>query len=109
MQRGLAAPPRPRRTIEAYNIVDDDGGTYRSLFARVYRATGDSRFKVSLEVPVLADIAKDLVRHRTAEIRYPLGMLKLSNRKLRESGFVFPEGVSRALDRAIGRFHSERC
>src|ERR1700712_2433511 len=37
MERGLAAPPESRRVIEAYNIVDEEAGTYRSLFARAHR------------------------------------------------------------------------
>jgi nucleoside-diphosphate-sugar epimerase len=103
MERGLTAPLASRQTIEAYNIVDDEGGTYRSLLAKAYRATGDSRFRVPLDIPVLADMAKDFARYRKPTLRYPLGMLKLSSKKLRDTGFVFPGGVNRALDTALAR------
>ena len=103
MERGLAAPLAPRRAIEAYNIVDDEAGTYRSLLARAYKSTGDIRFKVGTEIPVLADIAKDFIRHRNPKLRYPLGMLEFSGRKLRNAGFVFPLGMNRAIDRAVAR------
>jgi nucleoside-diphosphate-sugar epimerase len=106
MERGLKTSSGARQTIEAYNIVDHGGGTYRSLFAKAYRATGDKRFKFQLEIPILADMAKDLARHRNVEIRYPLGMMRISNKKLRDTGFVFPESVSHALDAAIAHFRS---
>jgi nucleoside-diphosphate-sugar epimerase len=108
MERGLTVPPASRRTIEAYNIVDDQGGTYRSLFARAYGATGESRFKVPIEIPVLADIAKDYLRYRNLKLRYPLGMLKLSNQKLRDTGFVFPGGINRAFDKALARLRQKK-
>jgi nucleoside-diphosphate-sugar epimerase len=107
MERGLSLPQKPRRTIEPYNIVDDDGGTYRSLLAKAYRATHDDRFKVSVDVPVLLDMAKDFARYRNPGIRYPLGMLKLSGAKLRATGFVFPVGIKRAIDAAIARLASK--
>lgn len=93
MERGLTRLPSAGTAIEAYNIVDDSGGTYRSLFADAYRVTADARFKVPFEVPVLADLAKDFVRYRHPQIRYPLGMLMLSNKKLRNTGFVFGDAV----------------
>jgi nucleoside-diphosphate-sugar epimerase len=107
MERGLSVSPAPRKTIEAYNSVDDDGGTYRSLLANAYRATGDDRFKVSLDVPVLLDMGKDFARYRNPGIRFPLGMLKLSGTKLRAAGFVFPVGINRAIDAAIARLGSK--
>jgi nucleoside-diphosphate-sugar epimerase len=103
MERGLAGSRGSRRTIEAYNIVDEEAGTYRSLFRKVYETTGDARFKVALELPVLADVAKDFARHVKVGFRYPLGMLEFSNRKLRQTGFVFPVGVRRGLDEAIAK------
>jgi nucleoside-diphosphate-sugar epimerase len=101
MERGLEAQTKPRQAIEAYNLVDDEGGTYRSLFAKAYQATGDTRFKLPFEVPLLADMAKDLLRYRNPTIRYPLGMLRISSEKLRDTGFVFPVGVNRAVNAAI--------
>jgi nucleoside-diphosphate-sugar epimerase len=107
MERGLSAPQKSRKAIEPYNIVDDDGGTYRSLLAKAYRATGNDRFKVPLDVPVLLDMAKDFARYRNHGIRYPLGMLKISGAKLRATGFVFPVGINLAIDAAIARLASK--
>ncbi len=74
-----------------------------SAVCQAYRATGDSRFTVAVEVPILADIGKDFARYRSLRLRYPLGMLKLSNRKLRDTGFVFPRGLNLALDTVLAR------
>ena len=101
MERGLAASPRTTPKIDAYNLVDDEGTTYRTLLADVYRVTRDRQFKPSWHVPVLLDMAKDLARHRTHQIRYPLGMLRVSNDKLRSTDFTFPVGLRRALLDAI--------
>jgi hypothetical protein len=60
-----------------------------------------------VEVPVLADLAKNFLHYRNPEVRYPFGMLHLSNKKLRNTGFVFPEGVNGALNVAIARFRSQ--
>jgi hypothetical protein len=66
--------------------------------------TGDKRFWLPPELPVFPDMAKDLLRHRHPEIRYPLGMLKLSSQKLLDTGFKPVIGVRRAIDDAIAHF-----
>jgi nucleoside-diphosphate-sugar epimerase len=103
MERGLAAESGTRATIEAYNLVDKNAGTYRTLLTDAYQATGDARFKVILDVPAVMDFLKDVVRYRNPTLRYPLGMLKISVDKLLATGFVFPVGIDRAIDRAIGK------
>ncbi len=87
--------------IEAYNICDESSGTFRRLYARAREVTGEPCFAAPFELPVVADMAKDFVRHRTLEIRYPLGMLKISNAKLRSTGFRFPTGFAAALELAL--------
>ena len=103
MERGLAIGGRTHAPIEAYNLVDNNVGTYRALFAAAYQATGDARFKVILDVPVIMDFVKDFVRYRNVTLRYPLGMLRISAEKLLATGFVFPVGIDRAIGAAIGR------
>ena len=75
--------------------------TYRELHARAYKATRAPRFKVPFEIPVVADVAKDFIRHRTLQLRYPLGMLTISNARLRATGFRFTTGFEVALELAL--------
>jgi nucleoside-diphosphate-sugar epimerase len=91
----------PPRGIVAYNICDETSRTCRELYARAYKATRDPRFKVPFEIPVVADVAKDFIRHRTLQLRYPLGMLTISNVGLRASGFRFTTGFEAALELAL--------
>lgn len=90
-------------SIEAYNICDEACGTFRELYSRAHAITGESCFAAPFDLPVVPDMAKDLIRYRTARIRYPLGMLKFSNAKLRATGFRFPTGFDAALDLALAR------
>jgi nucleoside-diphosphate-sugar epimerase len=87
--------------IEAYNICDETSGSFRELYARAHEITGEPCFKAPLELPVVADMAKDFVRSPSFGIRYPLGMLRLSNAKLRATGFRFPTGFDAALELAL--------
>jgi nucleoside-diphosphate-sugar epimerase len=101
MERGLKIDRLIRAPIEAYNIVEKRSLNYRSLFADAYQATGDARFRVVFDIPVVMDFVKDFVRYRNMTIRYPLGMLELSAEKLIATGFVFPIGIDRAIRRAV--------
>jgi nucleoside-diphosphate-sugar epimerase len=87
--------------IEAYNICDDACGTFRELFARAYEMTHDPRYSVPFELPIVADMARNWSLSRTLEIRYPLGMLRFANDKLRATGFRFPTGVEAALEESL--------
>ena len=42
VSRGLSAE-RPRQKVEAFNICDQESGTYRDLLGAAYEATGDPR------------------------------------------------------------------
>jgi nucleoside-diphosphate-sugar epimerase len=108
LARGLSAD-RPHQKIEAYNICDHECGTYRDLLAAAYNATGDPRYRVKASIPVILDLATVVVKYRNLEIRYPLGMLMLSNAKLLATGFKFPTGFKSALTHALSRnAHPER-
>jgi nucleoside-diphosphate-sugar epimerase len=100
VRRGLAAQSSG---VQAYNICDEDCGTFRHLYERAFAATGEACFRSPMDVPVIMDIAKDMLRHRTLALRYPLGMLEISNRKLRATGFRFPYGFEAALNLALER------
>jgi len=106
MERGLGKQTRAQ--TEAYNLVDKNVVTYRALFAQIYRATGDPRFRLILDVPVVADLLKDFIRYRNPSLRYPLGMLKISGEKLLKTGFVFPVGIDHAIRRATKRLAYKR-
>jgi nucleoside-diphosphate-sugar epimerase len=87
--------------IEAYNICDDACGSFRELFARAYEITHDPRYSVPFELPLVADMAKNLSLSRTLEIRYPLGMLRFASDKLRATGFRLPTGIEAALGQSL--------
>ncbi len=98
MRRGL---DRTDKMIEAWNFADDSAGTFVEHFRRAYRLSGDRRWRAGPHLPVLADLAKDALRYRPRELRYPLGMLKVSTEKLRATGFELPTGVPAALEAAL--------
>jgi nucleoside-diphosphate-sugar epimerase len=100
--RGLD-PGHARSPIEAYNICDVDCGTFRDILRLALRVTGDTRFKQAGDLPVVLDLAKDLVRYRKIALRYPLGMVTFSNAKLLATGFRLPTGVRGALMQALAR------
>lgn len=100
--RGLSAD-RPHQKIEAFNICDQECGTYRDLLATAYKATGDPRYRVKASIPVILDLATAVVKYRNFMIRYPLGMLMYSNAKLLATGFKFPTGFKSALAYALSR------
>jgi nucleoside-diphosphate-sugar epimerase len=100
--RGLSTD-RPHQKIEAFNICDQECGTYRDLLAAAYKATGEPRYRVTASIPVILDLATTVVKYRNIMIRYPLGMLMFSNAKLLATGFKFPTGFKLALADALGR------
>ena len=109
VHRGLEASKQKRSRVEAYNVADETVLTFSSLFRTAYRATGNPKFKVALQVPVIMDIAKDFVYYRNKVLRYPLGMLTISPGKLLATGFVVPLGVERALSDAIAALANRRA
>jgi nucleoside-diphosphate-sugar epimerase len=100
--RGISLDP-DRSRLEAFNICDEGCGTFRDVLSIAYNATGDPRYKVKADLPVILDLAKDLVKYRNTVIRYPLGMLTFSNAKLLATGFRFPTGIKSALEQAIAQ------
>ena len=104
-QRGVAAPIPG---IEAYNIAYDASATFRQLCAYAYARTGDRRFAPVIEAPFLPDVAKDLLRFRTLEMRYPFGAMEVSAAKLYATGFKPPLGLEAALDQALAHFNTNR-
>jgi len=101
VSRGLSAE-RPRQKVEAFNICDQESGTYRDLLGAAYEATGDSRYKLRIDVPFILDLAKDVLKYQNIVLRYALGMLIFSNDKLLATGFKFPTGFKSALSCALG-------
>jgi nucleoside-diphosphate-sugar epimerase len=100
--RGISPNP-DRSRIEAFNICDEDCGTFRDALGFACNKTGDLRYKVKADLPIVLDLAKDLVKYRNTVIRYPVGMLTFSNAKLRATGFRFPTGIKSALQQALNR------
>ena len=74
-----------------------------NLLATAYKATGDPRYKMRVDIPFILDLAKNVVKYHNIVMRYPLGMLMFSNDKLLATGFKFPTGFKSALSHALGR------
>ena len=89
------------RGVEAYNITDEYCGTFSELHARAYALTGDKRFRSLFHLPVVFDVVNLILRYRPCSVRYPLGMLTISNDKLRQTGFELPIGIAKAYEEAI--------
>jgi len=102
VSRGLSAE-RPSQKIEAFNICDQESGTYRDLLRAAYEVTANPRYKLTIYCPFILDFAKDVVKHHSVMLRYPLGMLMFSNAKLLATGFKFPTGFKSALSHALGQ------
>lgn len=103
--RGLAGPSSG---VEAYNIAYERSATFRQLCAYVYQRNRDRRFAPMIEAPLLPDIAKDLLRFRTLEVRYPFGAMEVSAAKLHATGFRPPLGLEAALEQALAAFGADR-
>jgi nucleoside-diphosphate-sugar epimerase len=99
MKRGLSAPARG--FTEVYNLADDTAGTYSQLLDKAFGATKDPRFQTKVRLPALADRVKDFLQYGNLKTRTSLGRLRVSNAKLRNTGFVFPLGMKRALDQVL--------
>jgi nucleoside-diphosphate-sugar epimerase len=93
-----------RSRIEAFNISDEDCGTFREILTVAHHLTGDPRYRVSADLPlaIVLDLIKDLLKFGDPRLRYSLGMLKFCNAKLLSTGFKFPFGVRWALRQAAG-------
>ena len=57
---------------------------------------------MSVDIPVILDLAKNVVKYHNIVMRYPLGMLMFSNDKLLATRFKFPTGFKLALSSCIG-------
>jgi nucleoside-diphosphate-sugar epimerase len=104
MVRGLRSP-MPQSNVEAFNFADEDCGTYRDILSTAYKTTGDRRYKVSINLPIsmMLDLSKDALKYRQLTLRYSLGMLRIRNAKLLQTGFRFPFGIKSALGQALTR------
>jgi nucleoside-diphosphate-sugar epimerase len=91
--------------IEAFNVCDENCNTFRGILNLAYRRTGDPRYRTRVDLPVIVDLAKDFVKYRDITLRYPLGMLILSNSKLAATGFRLPTGINSALEQALAQKH----
>jgi nucleoside-diphosphate-sugar epimerase len=94
-----------RSRIEAFNVSDEDCGTFRDILKVAYKVTGDRRYKpnVGLAMSMVLDLTKDALKYRDPNLRYALGMLRFRNAKLLSTGFSFPCGFKSALEQALAR------
>ncbi|MGE0830363.1 MAG: NAD-dependent epimerase/dehydratase family protein, partial [Hyphomonadaceae bacterium] len=96
VKRGLEAPAPG--APEAYNICDEECGSFSAIARRARAVSGDPRWRVPFELPLLGDT----LRYGTGLApRHSLWRLKLSNAKLRATGFSLPTGVPAAVTLAL--------
>jgi nucleoside-diphosphate-sugar epimerase len=88
-------------TIESFNICDENCGTFRDVLRMAFEATGRQHYKLRTDLPYLLDWTNNLAKYRSAFVRYPLGMLYVSNAKLRGTGFKLPIGIKAAIEAAL--------
>jgi len=100
--RGVS-PDQGQARIEPFNVCDEDCKTFRALFNVAFKRTSDPRYRVRVDLPVILDLVKDLMKYRNTAIRCPLGMLMFSNSKLLATGFRFPTGIGSALEEALAQ------
>jgi nucleoside-diphosphate-sugar epimerase len=91
--------------IEAFNLADEDSGTFRDILRLAYKVTRDRRYKphIGSTVNMALDLTKDALKYRDPHLRYALGMLRFRNAKLLNTGFRFPCGFKSALNRALAQ------
>ena len=95
----------PRESqVEVYNVADATCGTYSNLLKRADKKLGRNRLGVHYHVPVLLEVARNAAKYRTLALRYPSGMLRISNAKLLSTGFNFAVGYDRAVDLALNDY-----
>jgi nucleoside-diphosphate-sugar epimerase len=104
MARGLGSSEAQSR-IEAFNLADEDSGTFRDLLSLAYEVTRERRYKphVGSAINMVLDLTKDALKYRDLHLRYALGMLRFRNAKLLSTGFRFPCGFKSALNRALAQ------
>lgn len=102
-KRGLASGvENPRDPVEVFNIADEECGTYGEVLKAAYAVTRDPRFKLTAQLPIIADVLDDIMKYKRLP-RFPLGTLRFSNAKLLDTGFEFPFGVAQLLETVLGQ------
>lgn len=76
MERNLSKQPG----FEIYNICDENSPTFEDHI----RASGR---RVGFHIPLVFDVLKGVVIGRTFALRLPMGIFRLSNKKLKAAGF----------------------
>ena len=104
MVRGLVSS-EAQSHIEAFNLADEDCGTFRDLLKVAYKVTKDRRYKphVGPSVNIVLDLTKDTLKYHDLRLRYASGMLRFRNAKLLSTGFKFPCGFRSALNQALAQ------
>ena len=104
MVRGLVSS-EAQSHIEAFNLADEDCGTFRDLLKVAYKVTKDRRYKphVGPSVNIVLDLTKDTLKYHDLRLRYAHGMLQFRNAKLLSTGFKFPCGFRSALNQALAQ------
>jgi nucleoside-diphosphate-sugar epimerase len=103
MERSLGRE-QPSPGVETFNLSEDDTpiSSYGEFFKSTYEATSDARWAAP-PMPWPVEWLYAIYSSRRLILRHPFGRVVFSNHKLRETGYVFRFGMSRA----IADFHRE--
>lgn len=108
MQRSLDRTT-PKPGVEIFNLADDAASavTGAAIAARAKALTGSPKFRSTLGGPVFAYNLIDMLTNRRFSLRYPLGMMVYSNKKLMDAGYRFKYGLDEAQRLAFAPFASK--
>jgi nucleoside-diphosphate-sugar epimerase len=103
MERSLGRE-QPSPSVETFNLSEDDAPiiSYGELFKSTYEATGDARWEAP-PMPWPVEWFYAIYLSRRLILRQPFGRVIFASHKLREAGYTFRFGMSRA----IADFHRE--
>ncbi|MEO0550429.1 MAG: NAD(P)-dependent oxidoreductase [Pseudomonadota bacterium] len=96
---GLSGQRSP--SIEAYNLSDESSATYLDLYKQAASMDVDPIWRKRFNIPLLLDMGKDFARFKRLQIRYPLGAMYVSNKKLRDTGFEFDASFNEHLRKVL--------
>jgi len=105
MERSLQGEER-RPEVSVFNLSNDDveHNTYADFLRNAYTETRDRRFFCPFHAPGFLDLVLGIVKHRSREWRYPLGLLRYSPQKLYNTGYRHRVGIVEAKRRALKHF-----
>lgn len=107
MERAVAGAG-DRGSVAVFNLSEDEypEPTHAEFMRKAFAVSGDRRFRV-VEVPWVADWARDFLRFRTLPLRNPGWRMRFPSDKLRASGYRPRFGMGQAHALALETIRNE--